>query len=81
MSLLKETLAFYKERKAEEKLRKRLVRRNTDFAILEQFVQKCNENPDLRIDIHLSDGTVINMKTYHKRETHDLINGNIYEVN
>lgn len=81
MSLLKETIAFYKERKAEEKLRKRLIRRNTDFAILEQFVQKCNENPDLRIDIHLSDGTVINMKTYHKRETHDLINGNIYEVN
>ena len=80
MSLLRETIAFYKERKAEEKLRKRLVRRNTDFAILEQFVQKCNENPDLRIDIHLSDGTVINMKTYHKRETHDLINGNIYEV-
>ena len=79
MSLFKETLAFYKERKAEEKLRKRLVRRNTDFAILEQFVQKCNENPDLRIDIHLSDGTVINMKTYHKTETHDLINGN-YEV-
>jgi len=81
LSLFRETLAFYKERKAEEKLRKRLVRRNTDFAILEQFVQKCNENPDLRIDIHLSDGTVINMKTYHKRETHDLINGNIYEVN
>lgn len=80
MSIFKEAVSFYKERKAEEKLRKRLVRRNTDFAILEQFVQKCNENPDLRIDIHLSDGTVINMKTYHKRETHDLINGNIYEV-
>lgn len=81
MSILKESIAFYKEKKAEEKLRKRLIKRNTDFAILEQFVQKCNENPDLRIDIHLSDGTVINMKTYHKRETHDLINGNIYEVN
>ena len=81
MSIFKEAVAFYKEKKAEEKLRKRLVRRNTDFAILEQFVQKCNENPDLRIDIHLSDGTVINMKTYHKRETHDLINGNVYEVN
>lgn len=81
MGVLKESIAFYKEKKAEEKLRKRLIKRNTDFAILEQFVQKCNENPDLRIDIHLSDGTVINMKTYHKRETHDLINGNIYEVN
>lgn len=81
MSILKESIAFYKEKKAEEKLRKRLIKRNTDFAILEQFVQKCNENPDLRIDIHLSDGTVINMKTYHKREAHDLINGNVYEVN
>lgn len=80
MGVLKESVAFYKEKKAEEKLRKRLIKRSTDFAILEQFVQKCNENPDLRIDIHLSDGTVINMKTYHKRETHDLINGNIYEV-
>ena len=81
MSIFREAVAFYKEKKAEEKLRKRLIKRNTDFAILEQFVQKCNENPDLRIDIHLSDGTVINMKTYHKRETHDLINGNVYEVN
>ena len=81
MGIFREAVAFYKEKKAEEKLRKRLIKRNTDFAILEQFVQKCNENPDLRIDIHLSDGTVINMKTYHKRETHDLINGNIYEVN
>lgn len=81
MSIFREAVAFYKEKKAEEKLRKRLIRHNTDFAILEQFVQKCNENPDLRIDIHLSDGTVINMKTYHKKETHDLINGNIYEVN
>ena len=80
MSILKESIAFYKEKKAEEKLRKKLIKRNTDFAILEQFVQKCNDNPDLRIDIHLSDGTVINMKTYHKKETHDLINGNIYEV-
>ena len=81
MSIFREAVAFYKEKKAEEKLRKRLIKRNTDFAILEQFVHKCNENPDLRIDIHLSDGTVINMKTYHKRETHDLINGNVYEVN
>ena len=80
MSIFKEAVTFYKERKREEKQRKTLVRKNMDFALLEQFVQKCNENPDLRIDIHLSDGTLINMKTYHKRETHDLINGNIYEV-
>ena len=80
MGVLKESIAFYKQRKAEEKQRKTLVRRKMDFTLLEQFIQKCNENPDLRIDIHLADGTVINMKTYHKIETHDLINGNIYEV-
>lgn len=80
MSILKEAITFYKERKAEEKQRKTLIKRKMDFTLLEQFVQKCNENPDLRIDIHLSDGTVINMRCYQKRETHDLINGNIYEV-
>ena len=80
MSILKESIAFYKERKREEKQRKTLVRRKMDFTLLEQFVQKCNENPDLRIDIHLSDGTVINMRCYQKKDTHDLINGNIYEV-
>lgn len=80
MSILKEAITFYKERKAEEKQRKTLIKRKMDFSLLEQFVQKCNENPDLRIDIHLLDGTVINMRCYQKRETHDLINGNIYEV-
>lgn len=81
MGVLREAIAFYKERKREEKQRKTLVRRKMDFSLLEQFVQKCNENPDLRIDIRLSDGTVINMKCYQKKETHNLINGNIYEVN
>ena len=80
MSILKESIAFYKERKREEKQRKTLIRRKMDFTLLEQFVQKCNENPDLRIDIHLADGTVINMRCYQKKDTHDLINGNIYEV-
>lgn len=80
MGALKEAISFYKEKKQEEKQRKTLIRKNMDFTLLEQFVQKCNDNPDLRIDIHLSDGTLINMKTYHKREAHDLINGNIYEV-
>ena len=80
MSILKESIAFYKERKLEEKQKKRLLKKNMDMALLEQFIQKCNENPDLRIDIHLKDGTLINMKCYHKQETHDLINGNIYEV-
>lgn len=80
MSIFKEAVTFYKERKREEKQKKTLIRNKMDFALLEQFVQKCNENPDLRIDIHLSDGTLINMRCYQKRASQDLINGNIYEV-
>lgn len=80
MGVLKEAVSFYRERKQEEKQKKTLIRNKMDFGLLEQFIQRCNENPDLRIDIHLADGTVINMRCYQKRETHDLINGNIYEV-
>lgn len=79
MSLFKEALSYYKERKAEEKSKKKLIRKNCDFNLLEQLIQKCNENPDLRIEVRLNDGTVLLLKTYHKVETHDLINGN-YEV-
>lgn len=80
MGVLKEAIKFYKEKKLEEKQKKALLKKDMDFFLLEQFIQKCNENPDLRIDIHLADGTLINMKCYQKKETYDLINGNIYEV-
>lgn len=79
MGALKEARQFYKEKKHEEKLKKKLLNHKTDFHLLEQLVQKCNENPDLRIEVRLNDGTVLLLKTYHKVETHDLINGN-YEV-
>ena len=75
----KEARQFYKEKKREEKLKKKLLSHKTDFHLLEQLIQKCNENPDLRIEVRLNDGTVLLLKTYHKVETHDLINGN-YEV-
>lgn len=79
MGAFREARQFYKEKKREEKLKKKLLSHKTDFHLLEQLVQKCNENPDLRIEVRLNDGTVLLLKTYHKVETHDLINGN-YEV-
>jgi len=79
MGAFREARAFYKEKKAEEKLKKKLLSRKSDFHLLEQLIQKTNENPDLRIEVRLTDGTVLFLKTYHKAETHDLINGN-YEV-
>lgn len=77
MSLLKETIQFYKQRKLEEKQRKTLIRHNMDFDLLEQLIQKVNENPELRVEIKLSDGSRILMKTYRKLENHDPFNGNI----
>ena len=79
MGALKEARQFYKEKKREEKLKKQLLNSKSNYHLLEQLVQKCNENPDLRIEVRLNDGTVLLLKTYHKVETHDLINGN-YEV-
>ena len=75
----KEAKEFYKQKKKEEKLKKKLLGKKSDWHLLEQLIQKCNDNPDLRIEVRLNDGTVLLLKTYHKAETHDLINGN-YEV-
>ena len=75
----KEAREFYRQKKREEKLKKKLLGKKSDWHLLEQLIQKCNENPDLRIEVRLNDGTVLLLKTYHKVETHDLINGN-YEV-
>lgn len=79
MGALKEAREFYKQKKAEEKLKRKLLNKKSDFHLLEQLIQKCNENPDLRIEVRLTDGTVLLLKTYHKTEAHDLINGS-YEV-
>ena len=75
----KEAREFYKQKKKEEKLKKKLLGKKSDWHLLEQLIQKCNDNPDLRIEVRLNDGTVLLLKTYHKVETHNLINGN-YEV-
>lgn len=80
MSIFRETLDFYKEKKKIEKQKKMLVRNSLTNGIFEEFMQRINDNPDLRVDVHFPDGTTLHMKTYHKQEVHDLINGNIYEV-
>lgn len=75
----KEAREFYRQKKREEKLKKKLLGKKSDWHLLEQLIQKCNDNPDLRIEVRLNDGTVLLLKTYHKIETHDLINGS-YEA-
>ena len=80
MGALKEAIEFYRQKKAEEKLKRKLLSKKSDWHLLEQLIQNCNDNPDLRIEVRLNDGTVLLLKTYHKVETHDLINGNYEEI-
>ena len=80
MGALKEAVRFYRAERKKEYLKRQLLSRKTDFHLLEQLIQDVNENPDLRIEVRLNDGTVLLLKTYYKKETHDLIDGNYYEV-
>ena len=68
MSAFREAREFYKQKKKEEKLKKKLLSKKSDWHLLEQLIQKCNENPDLRIEVRLNDGTVLLLKTYYKKE-------------
>ena len=40
----------------------------TNWGALEQFIQKVNENPGLRVDVEHRDGTVIHLQTTTKKQ-------------
>ena len=50
------------------KKRQALINAKTDFAMLEQFVQSVNTNPDLKITFTTADGTVVEIKTTKERQ-------------
>lgn len=72
LEIIKETRKALKKAKKEfveeMKMRQRLIRQNTDFAMLEQFIQSVNNNPGLKITFTLKDGTVVELKTVHERQ-------------
>lgn len=72
LDIIKETRKALKKAKKEfveeMKMRQRLIRHNTDFAMLEQFIQSVNNNPGLKITFTLKDGTVVELKTVHERQ-------------
>ena len=76
MSIIKECMEYYKNRKREEKAKKRLLSRDMDYNFLEQCVQKVNENPNLKIHIKLNDGTDLDVYTYKRSKvTYGQIDG------
>ena len=72
LDIIRETRKALKKAKREfveeMKMRQRLIRHNTDFAMLEQFIQSVNNNPGLKITFTLKDGTVVELKTVHERQ-------------
>lgn len=71
MDSVRRQVKEYRRKLLEEKAaREALISMRTDFNMLEGMIQRVNENPDLRIDITLKDGTIIRLKTY--REARDI---------
>ena len=68
----KETRKALQEAKKEiveqVKLRQMLVNHNTDFSMLEQFIQSVNNNPGLKIKITTKAGTVVEIETTQNRQ-------------
>lgn len=72
---------FKKQLVAEKKAKEQLLNSNMDFNFFENLIKKSNENPNLKIEITLKDGTRIFMRTYEEqRPTGDLINGDYLEI-
>lgn len=66
---IKKQLKEYKQQLLREKQEKeQLINSKTNWAALEQFIQRCNENPDIRIDVELRDGTIIHLQTVTKKQ-------------
>ena len=64
---IKQQLKEYKQQLLREKQeRDQLLNAKTNWAALEQFIQRVNENPGLRVDIELRDGTIIHLQTVTK---------------
>lgn len=80
MGLFGETLRFYKEKKAEEKQKRKLLSSKSDYHLLEQMIQRCNENPSLRVEIFLNDGTRILLKTYEEKVQQDYLDSDYQEI-
>ena len=59
----KEIKQFKKELKKQYLQKKYLLKKECDWGLIEELVQKANSNPSLAVTVKLSDGTVIEMKT------------------
>lgn len=68
MSELKKAIEYYKTLKREEKEKQKLLNAKTNFILLENLIQKCNENDKLKITVYLKDGTRLELQTMQEKK-------------
>ena len=80
--VLREALDFYRQRRKEEADKDRLLNAKADFHLLEQLIQKCNDNPRLAVSVFLRDGTRLELRTRADRQKRDfeMIDGDYLEI-
>ena len=61
---IRDTKQHYKELKREAKDKAALLSSKSNWSMIETWIQKCNQNPDLKVTINLTDGTIITMTAY-----------------
>ena len=66
--ILKKSYEEFKKFQLEEKKKEALLNEKMNYQFLEELVQKCNENPQLKIKITLRDGTILDVNTTPKRK-------------
>lgn len=59
----KELKKYKLELKKKYLQKKWLLNKDTDFGLLEDIIQQCNNNPGLTVTVKLGDGTVLELKT------------------
>lgn len=72
MILDKEIQQKLKEEKkrllSEKQMKEQLLSKKSDWSLLEKLVQEINFQPDLKIEVHLNDGTVLYLRCYDDNE-------------
>ena len=84
MILDKEIKQKLKEEKkrllSEKQMKEQLLTSKSDWSLLEKFIQEINLQPDLKIEVHLNDGTALYLRCYDENENKIKDDGSILPV-
>lgn len=71
---MKQKMKEYKLQLLEEQKKKEfLINHETNWEFLEELIKKANDNPHLKVEVTLRDGTVLKLQTYSPQKRKDSI--------